>query len=264
MRQFFLALERKLAPYAIPQLGLILAVLQAAMWFLLQAKAELWGSLALNGVMVLQGEYYRLFSFLMLPSSMGFLELLGIYFFYFMSTVLEARWGALRVNLYLGISWLASIAICFLSPQLALSSFYLDSSLFLAFAWLYPDFQLLIFFIIPVKAKYIALITWIFYLLTLAQGSWEQRLVVLAAVSNFVIFFGRDVWNRMWSGRARMERNFAVVRKDTKPFHRCQTCGITDKDNPQMEFRFCSKCQGDFEYCTDHLGTHDHRLASDK
>lgn len=262
MNSWFKRLERRLAPYAIPNLGGILAVLQAATWCMLLAKPQWAERLMMNGVLVLQGEYYRLLTFLAVPHTLDLLSLLGIYFFYFMATALEANWGTVKLNLYLLLSWLSTVLVSFVFSGYS-TSFYLDQSLFLAFAWMFPEFVIYLFFIIPIKVKYLALLYWAGFLSVMVYGDWLMRGMMLAKFGNFLIFFGADVLGRMRAGRRRMEHEFVRLRNERTPFHRCAECGVTDKDNPKLEFRFCSKCQGDLEYCEEHLRTHDHRTAQD-
>ena len=129
---------------------------------------------------------------------------------------------------------------------------------YLAFAWLYPDFKLFLYFILPIKIKYLAIIQWIGYALMLISGGWWTRLYVIASVLNFLLFFGADVFYRMRAGKRRMERRTRQIQEAAKPFHECAICGVTDKIDRRMEFRVCSRCEGTREYCMDHLKDHQH------
>jgi len=115
-----------------------------------------------------------------------------------------------------------------------------------------------------VKIKWLALLTWIGYFLTVAFGDWFSRLLVLASVANFLLFFGKDIVERVRLGRRRMATQAARLAVKERPFfHRCTVCGITDRTNPAMEFRYCSKCAGARGYCTEHLRNHEHILTED-
>lgn len=259
MKSLLQFLERKLSRYAVPNVTMALALGQVAVWAMLTTKPDLGERLCLIPNNVLAGEWYRLLSFLVLPPGPGILTLFGIYLFYFMGTSLEANWGAFRYNLYLLIAYVATVGAACINPDSPTHATYIGGSVFLAFAWLYPEFELLILFIIPVKIKYLALLTWIGFIMSFALGPWTAKLEALAAVANFLLFFGSDIYWRMRSGKRRMEVNFAQLRRDRKPIHRCAVCGITERDDRSLEFRYCSKCEGSCEYCEIHLQNHEHR-----
>jgi hypothetical protein len=148
-----------------------------------------------------------------------------------------------------------------LIPHAQVGNTYLMASVFLAFAWLYPDFQFLLFFIVPVKVKWLGLLTWIGYLVALGDGDWSTRAQVLAGCSNFALFFHSDIlqWIRT---RKRMAKSTMARARDSDanaPMHVCQVCGVTEKSNPQMEFRYCPLCTGTPAYCIDHIHNHEHR-----
>lgn len=265
MKSLLLSLERKLAPYAIPHLSLMIALGQVAVLAMLITQPQLAGRLVLVPHLVMAGEWYRLGSFLILPPGSDILTLFGIYLFYLMGETLEVQWGTARYNLYLLIAYVATLSVAWINPAFPTYSLYIGGSVFLAFAWMYPDFELMIMFIIPVKIRYLALITWISFLWTLAFGQLNSKLAVLASVANFLLFFGVEIFWRMRSGKMQMERGFARLRKQSAAIHRCTVCGITERDDRSLDFRFCSKCQGGaFEYCEIHLANHEHRVAPDQ
>jgi hypothetical protein len=183
------------------------------------------------------------------------------YMFYLMGTALEAHWGAFRYNLFLLLGWLATVGVSFITPEVPASPGFLQGSVFLAFAFLFPDFVLYLFFILPVKIKWLALLTWIGYFLTVVFGDWSSRLLVLASVINFLLFFGERIYARMRFGHRRMLQQAGRVATQDKPFHRCTVCGITDRTHPDMEFRYCSKCDGQHGYCREHIRNHEHVVA---
>jgi hypothetical protein len=128
-----------------------------------------------------------------------------------------------------------------------------------------PDFPLYIFFVFPVKIKWLALFAWFGYAVMLIFGEWHSRLLVLASLANYLLFFGLDILERARAGQRRMARQAARFGVRDRPyFHRCTVCGITDRTNPQMEFRYCSQCAGDYGYCMDHLRNHNHVVATEK
>ena len=138
---------------------------------------------------------------------------------------------------------------------------FIDTSVFLAFAYLYPNFTLSIYFILPVRIKWFALLAWLGYALTMVVGTWPDRAFVLASVFNFLLFFGRDIFWRMRSNKRQMEAAIRKVAIGDQPFHKCVVCGLTEKDETNEDFRICSKCDaGTFEYCSQHLRNHEHRV----
>ena len=140
-------------------------------------------------------------------------------------------------------------------------------SVFLAFAYLNPDFTLMIFFILPVKIKWLALLQWLGYAYLVVVGSWSARLLVLAATGNFLLFFAGDIVERIRTGRRRMAhqaRVFAGRRDEHESRHRCRICGKTDRSHPQLDFRYCSKCAGNQCYCPEHIFNHEHVLADEE
>ncbi len=173
------------------------------------------------------------------------------YFFYMISQALENYWGVFRFNLFLFLGWAMTVGVAFLFPANYATNLFLAGSVFLAFAFLNPDFELLIFFILPVKIKWLALIQWIFYGYALLAGTWPVRLSVLASISNFLIFFTGDIIQRLKTGRRRMEHQArqTAARDNDEPRHTCVACGKTDRSHPREDFRYSEddKC-----YCSEH------------
>ena len=212
---------------------------------------------------VLAGEVWRLFTFLAMPPSENLLLALIFWsFFYFTGNAMESTWGAFRYNVYLLIGYFATVAAAFVFPDQPVSNGFLQGSVFLAFAYLYPDFVVQLYFILPIKVKWLALLQWVAYAWAFAGGDWPTRLIVAASVLNFFVFFGKDLFQRVQGRRRRMAWQAKTHVDKDKPFHRCLVCGITDKTHPQMEFRYCSKCAGACGYCSEHIRNHEHVTES--
>ena len=148
-------LDRKFGRYAIPNLTLLIVCGQLTGFFLGHIKPEQLEQWELVASRLQEGELWRLVTFPMVPPGSGLLVLFGIYLFYLMGTALEHTWGTFRYNVYLLIAYLCTVAVSFLAPELPMSNAYIGGSVFLAFAWLYPEFQLLLMFILPVKIKWL-------------------------------------------------------------------------------------------------------------
>jgi len=266
-------LNRRIGKYAIPKLGLIIVLFQAVAYVADMATepghTPLSNLLTLDLDQVRAGEVWRLLTFVFIPPKVSPLFLLcGLYFFWMMSSALEAQWGAFRFNLYLAVSWAMTLAttIILVLFQPALihenpQNSWMLGSVFLAFAWLWPNFTILLFFILPVKIKYLAFITWLFYILTLCTGSNLDRGLVVAAIANFLLFFGFDIVRRMRSGHRQLAGKVSEARDAQIPFHRCAVCGVTEKTDPAARFRTCAECRPAREYCMVHLKEHQHVIA---
>jgi hypothetical protein len=224
-----------------------------------QPDAQLLERLTLVPSQVLAGEVWRVVTFLFVPPITNLIFAFFFwYFFYIMGTALEAAWGTFRYNVYLLAGFAATVAMSFLTPNMPATNGFVQGSVFLAFAYLYPNFVIYLFFILPVKVKWLALLTWIGCFLAFAMGSWTTRALVLASVANFLLFFGREITTRMKAGHRRMTFEAARVGEPKKRVHRCTTCGITSEDDRNLDFRYCSKCAGALCYCPEHIRTHDH------
>jgi len=260
-------LERHLGRFALPNLSLYLVIGQVLFLGLALLTGFDLERIALLPNAVREGEVWRLITYLFLPpvavlTMTGALFLaFSLYMFYLMGSALEHYWGEFHFNAYVFIGWALTTAVAFIVPGAYATNAFIAGSIFLAFAWLNPDFEILIFFILPVKIKWLALIQWLFYGYFLAVGRWSVRVMVLASIGNFLLFFGREIVQRVRTGRRRMAqqtRQFSVQSEEDEPRHRCHKCGRTDLTHPQLDFRYCSKCAGEECYCSEHIANHEH------
>lgn len=252
-------LERKLGRFAIHDLTLYLVIGQGLTLMLGMALPGFLSEIYLIPSAVLAGEWWRVFSFIITPPGGNpFLAIFALYLLYFMGRSLEAHWGTFRYNVYLLIGFLMTIAAAFAFPYSAASNVYITGSVFLAFAYLYPEYQIFLFFILPVRIKWLALLTWLLYGYEFLFGGWPARLLILAAISNFLAFFGRDIYYKARYGHRQMKQQASAIRGRDKALHTCTVCGITDKTHRTMDFRYCTKCDPPLCYCMDHLGSHEH------
>lgn len=232
--------------------------------------------LSLDPEAILHGQIWRLVTFLIEPPDTNvFFFIFTLYLYYILGMSLERTWGAFRFNLYYfsGVIFtiIGAFVAYFVTGQVyTVSSYYINMSIFFAFAMEYPDMELLFMFLIPIKIKWLAYLDGIFFLIDFIMGTAGTRIAIVMAMLNFVIYF-LTVINPAQKYRQRKRRNAyrkAVHRPDGSGqprrtqngqiIHRCAVCGRTNITNPELEFRFCSKCNGNYEYCQDHLFTHEH------
>jgi membrane associated rhomboid family serine protease len=255
------ALDKKIGRFAIPNLTIYLIAGQS-FFYLMDKTGKLdRGATYLSAGMLMQGEWWRLLTLPFDPPRQSLIfTVFAWYFFYMLGSTLEEHWGAFRYNMYLLLGCLITVAASFLVPGYPVSNGFLAGSVFLAFAALFPDYQILLFFILPVRIKWLALLTWLSYAYQVVFGDWATRLMVLAATANFLIFFARDLATNFRYGRRQLVKKAAgMTRRENEPLHRCSTCGITDQSHPQMDFRYCPQCNGQYGYCRDHIFSHQHK-----
>ena len=155
--------------------------------------------MTLDITMVLQGQVWRLLTWLIVPNQDNMLWMaLSLYFYYFIGTALESRWGARRFLIFFVIGAIANIAAAFLSHAITGYGYgvntYLYFSLFLAFAALYPDMQFMLFFVLPIKAKWLAAVDLVYFLMAIVMGGVSLRMAAIASLVNILLFFGEDIW----------------------------------------------------------------------
>ena len=236
---------------------------------------EYFSYLVLDPDLVMKGQVWRLITFIFIPEGAGGTNILmvaiSLYFYYFIGTALESHWGAFRFNVYYLIGILGTIATSFIFKGYGTPS-YINESLFLAFATLFPELQVLLFFIIPIKVKWLGILSGgLLILQFILSNSLSDRAFIIVALLNYILFFGPQLISKIKAGRRRQKFAQAVnssrspYKSPTKgkvindvPFHKCHVCGKTELDDPNMQFRYCSKCNGNFEYCMDHINTHEH------
>ena len=245
---------------------------------------ELYNLLMFDRELILQGQIWRLISYPLTYSGGSLLmTLISLVCYYSLGRAMENQWGTLRFNLFYLSGILLMDVYCMVFDGFT-DVYYLNLSLFLGYATMYPNAHFLLFFIIPVKAWIFAVLDLVLTFLGILQLSYPvfmfpYNLFPLVAIANYFLFFGKDVLNVIpLSWRANFRRLFRKKSKGSKvvPFpgagsyeasvtsakapynHRCTVCGRTDVDDPDLEFRYCSRCQGYHCYCADHISNHTH------
>ncbi len=284
--------EKKFGKYAIKNISLVLILFYACGYLINWINPIMFNYLTLNPYAILfKGQVWRLITWLIIPpENFSFFTLIMLYFYYSIGTTLERTWGTYRYNLYLflGIIFTAVGAFAmmgfvylfqrdilfamgaenyFAVLSTMFSTYYVNMSIFLAFAATFPDMQVLLFFFIPIKVKILGIIYGVLLVYEFIAGVGNKylnaanRFVIGASLLNFIVFFftSRNMIHmspKQVKRRQEFKREVKQSAKITR--HKCAICGRTEETNPELEFRFCSKCDGNYEYCQDHLFTHAH------
>lgn len=280
--------EKKFGKYAISNLTLILIMCYVVGYILTWLAPTVMSYLTLDAYAILHGQVWRLVTWLIAPpSSFGIFTIIMLYFYWSLGTQLERVWGVWRYNVYIftgilltivgsfvtmGIYYLLfpeidplSAAILFRWGAQFFSTYYVNMSIFLAYALTFPDNQVLLMFVVPVKVKWIGIIYGVMLVIdmisSISMGLWFSVAAGGASLLNFLIFFLRarshmHLNPKQIKRRAEFRQDIRRNPRVTK--HKCAVCGQTDQDDPNLEFRFCSKCNGNYEYCQNHLFTHVH------
>lgn len=252
-------LEKKLGRFAVDNLTYYLIAGQVLAFLLITSYPQYSRYFTLKGSRVLAGQWWLLLTFLFNPISKSLLFVIFVwYIFYLYGSVLERRWGSFRYLIYVLISYIGIVILAFIFPDVELTNAYIYASLFLAFAYLYPNFQLLLFFIIPVKIKWLAILTWIGIIGSIIIGSLPTKILTLVSISNFLLFFWHDLIYEVKRLLRHSSLPFAQKAKLQKAYHICAVCGDNERDNPNMQIRYCSKCMPSSCYCGDHIKNHIH------
>lgn len=275
--KFLRKLERNFGKYAVPNLMYYIILMYGAGIVIdLVMPGLYYQYLCLDAAAILRGQVWRLVTFLICPPSSGiFFNLIAMFLYYSLGTTLERVWGTFRFNLYFfsGILFhiIAAFVIYFLmGVSVPLTPFYLNNSLFLAFAATFPQMQFYLYGLLPIRAYWLGIFIGAEFLYEFLFGGLIARICIGLALLNFVIFFmmtrnyskisPREIKRKQ---KFKLDMKTAQAEKIRLTHHKCAVCGRTEKDDPNLEFRYCSKCEGNLEYCMDHLYTHKHVTKED-
>jgi len=269
---FLEKLERKFGRYAIRNLMMYLTVLYSIGFAISLINIEIYYNyLSLDIPKILSGQAWRILTWTMYaPDQSIFFGAIMLYLYYNLGSNLERVWGSFRFNLYMFMGYFFLIVGAFVLYAIYgdFVSYYpltpdsLNMSIFLAFAATYPEMSFYVYFVLPIKAKYLAFVYLLIEAYSFIMGGVITKVSIGLSLFNFVIFY---LLTRNWyrispknmAGRAKFKKA-AKIRPAGESIHKCAVCGRTEKDDDTLEFRFCSKCKGNLEYCSDHLYTHIH------
>lgn len=263
MERLLARLERRFGRYAPEGIVLWIVGLSGALHLLVYARPEAARLLWLDPAAVLRGEVWRVFTFLFAPtgpvSLTGlFWTALGLWFLHTMGSALEGQWGSFRFDLFFVLGALGTLAIAFAVGPVP--GTYVAEGLLLAFALEFPDYEVLLI-ILPVKVKYLGVLSGGLMIWALVSGDWATRAAVGVALGDFLLFCGGALASRLRGAagisRRTAARGFAPLERKARV---CARCGRSDADDPTLEFRVCDcqeKCHGKLtEYCIDHARAH--------
>lgn len=292
-------LERKIGKIAIPNLMRYIIFGNAIVYVIGLVIPLFPYYLIMDPEEVLHGQVWRLITFIFVPGMGGILPtLLSLFCYYWIGGALERTWGTFKFNFFYWVGVIAIDIVLFIAhfmgesvPIFVHQAGYLSQSMFLALATMYPDVQVLLMFIIPLKAKYMGYFSAALLLYEFIVGALIIKLLILASMVGYMIFFGPELFGRIRAkirreqyerkmtqgpigGFSRKPQDYgaagrAAYRETKKSpqqgkvitgvaFHHCTVCGITELDDPNMTFRYCSQCNGNYEYCENHIHNHQH------
>ena len=295
-------LERKFGRYAIPHLMRYIIFGNALVYIISIFYPDIVYLLNLIPAEVMKGQIWRLFTFVLVPSSRGFMTVLSLFCYYWIGDALERTLGSFKFNLYYLIGWFCLAATMFIfhfafhiEIVMAAQMSYFNQSLFIALATLFPDISVLLFFFIPVKGKWIGWISAALIIVEFVMNGFALKMLILASFVPYIIYFlpglirrwkaffrRRSFEKKSGVGPQRSSQSYSqsfggqyrnAARTESKAassaenrgkvirdvaFHKCAICGLTELDDPDMTFRYCSQCNGNYEYCENHIHNHTH------
>ena len=284
---FLNKMERKFGRFAIQGLMKYIILFYLAGYLIQFLAPQAYSFLTLEPFMIFHyGQVWRLVSWVLIPPPTGniIFMLIMVVLYYQLGTALENTWGAFRFNVYIFGGMIFTVLGALLlfviygvntpvSMGSSFSTYYINMSIFLAYAFTYPEQELLLYFIIPIKIKWFGFlyVAYIIYdIISAFRTSMNLGLIVLvliaASLLNVVIYVILDKKSGRRPSSIKRKAQYNKSIKKAKPNvyangarHKCAICGRTELDDPTLTFRYCSKCSGNKEYCQEHLFTHEHK-----
>lgn len=270
--------------FGIPNLMRVIVIGNVAVYVLMlltQANnANALSFLTFNLNALLHGEVWRLVTFVFVPAySSPFALLISLYFYYWIGSTLERQWGTAKFNLYyisgalLTVLGVVLASLITGNPYLtAAGTGYVNLSMFFTFAFLFPDTTVLLFFILPVKMKWLAYLDGALFAFDIIKAigahNWAGVVLPIVALLNFAVFIWPEVHYLKERAKYQNSRKTVQFRQAQQQQakqaqqqgyrHKCAVCGRTDTDYPDLQFRYCSKCVGYHCFCQDHIFNHVH------
>ncbi|MFQ9515136.1 MAG: hypothetical protein ACLRZ9_04830 [Eubacterium sp.] len=289
--------ERKFGKYAIKNLSLYLIIGYVIGYMIYYINPDIYGYLSFNPYMISHGQIWRIFTWMLMPpEELGIFTIIMLILYYQLGQGLEHTWGTYRYNVYMFSGFLFTILsalILYIVYGLLyaqgiseayqvlgmtignyVSTYYINMSIFLAYAFTYPEERLMLYFLIPIKIKWFGIIYGAYILFEIIMAFRYYSLVqaviitvlIFASLLNFLLYMllGKNS-NRFQPNQVKRRHQYKQSVRNSRPVqyengarHKCAVCGRTELDDPNLTFRYCSKCSGNKEYCQEHLFTHTH------
>lgn len=261
--------------FGIPNLMIYIVIGNAIVWLfgMIDTTELFYSMLYFDPYQIFHGQVWRLVTFILVPESSGIWLLVALYFYYFIGSTLERQWGTAKFNIYYLFGVLLTVVYGILiwlitGRSYSISATYINLSMFFSFATLYPETQVLLFFFIPVKIKWLALLNAVYFFIAVITNSFPVNLIPVVAVLNYLLFCGDWLFAYLRPARIRQKKQTIDFKnevrrmkkeRNSKPYRsKCSVCGRTDTDYPNLEFRYCSRCEGYHCFCEDHINNHVH------
>lgn len=266
--------------FGINNLMMIICIANIAVWLFsaMDTTGLLINLLTFSPYHILRGQIWRLVTFVFVPMySSPFSLLISLYFYYFIGSTLERQWGTGRFTIYYLCGILLQVIYGFIiylttGINYGMSANYINLSMFFAFATLYPDNVVLLFFIIPIKMKWLAVIDALYFAYSifsnLGAGMGLMSFLPLIAILNYFLFCGDMLFGSVLPRGRQQRKNTVDFKREVHRIkyeqrnknytRKCEVCGRTDTDYPDLEFRYCSRCAGYHCFCQDHINNHIH------
>jgi hypothetical protein len=260
MDRLLARLERRLGRFAIPNLILYVVGGMALVWALSFARPEFVGRLTLDIDAVRRGEAWRLVTFLFIPTQFSPMwVMINLYFTWWIGASLEQQWGAFKFNVFYLLGALGTIGAAVIAG--GSSNLFLDWSMFLAFATLFPDVTIYIFFVLPMRVKWVGLLAAAGLAYMFGISGWAVRAAIVAAMVNYTLFFAGH-WAEFLKSRALQSKQAArrvELQGGSKPAFGqrvCAICGAREAEGADIRVCSCDKCGGPRALCLEHARNH--------
>lgn len=270
--------------FGIPNLMLYIIIGNAIvfMFSAMDTTNSFFSLLTLAPYHIMHGQVWRLISFIIIPPFTNMRQTVSLfftlYFYYFIGSTLERQWGSGKFTIYYFSGVILTVIYAFVVWLLmsneyivvSITMYYVNLSMFFAFATMFPDNRVMLFMIIPIKVKWLALLNAILFIYGIVTTAFPANLLPIIAILNYLIFCGGYLidYLRPYVGYRRKSNKTINYKKAAKKVNKdlkdksysrkCAVCGKTDKDHPEMEFRFCSRCEGYHCFCEEHINNHVH------
>jgi len=270
--------------FGVPRLMLCIVLISAGVFIV--GGIGLFAFFAFDPVMIMRGQVWRLITWVFLQFPLQYYAILSmqnvffaaiaLYFYHFIGSTLEREWGTAKFTIFyisgIILNIIYGLIIFSLGYAIIIYPTYLNLSMLFAFATLFPDVQIRLFFIIPIKVKWLALVNAAFFVYNIVAGIVDGQILLaflpVVSVINYILICGDELMSYIRPMKIRTSPqivNFKKAAKQAKrdladkPYrHKCAVCGKTDTEYPDLEFRYCSRCNGYHCFCSDHIGNHIH------